>query len=51
MAFFCFFRQIKVSFGGLALAHDMSTHPQQAQAHAIRFLSIDAIVRAQEGQR
>ena len=29
----------------------MSTHPQQAQAHAIRFLSIDAIVKAQEGHQ
>jgi transketolase len=27
----------------------MSTNPQQALAHAIRFLSIDAIVKAQEG--
>jgi hypothetical protein len=32
-----------------ALVPDMSTHPQQALAHAIRFLSIDAIVKAQEG--
>ena len=29
----------------------MSPHPQQALAHAIRFLSIDAIVRAQEGHQ
>jgi transketolase len=29
----------------------MSTHPQQALAHAIRFLSIDAIARAQEGHQ
>ena len=29
----------------------MSTHPQQALAHAIRFLSIDAIVKAQEGHQ
>ena len=28
----------------------MSAHPQQALAHAIRFLSIDAIVKAQELQ-
>ena len=27
------------------------THPQQALAHAIRFLSIDAIVKAQEGHQ
>ncbi|MEY4756641.1 MAG: hypothetical protein RJA34_1539, partial [Pseudomonadota bacterium] len=31
--------------------HDMSAHPQQALAHAIRFLSIDAIVKAQEGHQ
>ena len=29
----------------------MSTHPQQALAHAIRFLSIDALVKAQEGHQ
>ncbi len=29
----------------------MSAHPQQALAHAIRFLSIDAIARAQEGHQ
>jgi transketolase len=29
----------------------MSAHPQQALAHAIRFLSIDAIVKAQEGHQ
>ncbi len=29
----------------------MKQHPQQALAHAIRFLSIDAIVRAQEGHQ
>ncbi len=29
----------------------MSTHPHQALAHAIRFLSIDAIVKAQEGHQ
>lgn len=29
----------------------MTPHPQQALAHAIRFLSIDAIVRAQEGHQ
>ena len=29
----------------------MSPHPQQALAHAIRFLSIDAIVRAGEGHQ
>jgi len=29
----------------------MSTHPRQALAHAIRFLSIDAIVKAQEGHQ
>ena len=29
----------------------MSQHPQQPLAHAIRFLSIDAIVRAQEGHQ
>ncbi len=29
----------------------MNKHPQQALAHAIRFLSIDAIVRAQEGHQ
>ncbi|WP_300708898.1 transketolase [Limnohabitans sp.] len=29
----------------------MSTHPPQALAHAIRFLSIDAIVKAQEGHQ
>ncbi|MEY4317064.1 MAG: hypothetical protein RI902_872 [Pseudomonadota bacterium] len=29
----------------------MSAHPQQAMAHAIRFLSIDAIVKAQEGHQ
>lgn len=29
----------------------MSTHPQQDLAHAIRFLSIDAIVKAQEGHQ
>jgi transketolase len=29
----------------------MSTHLQQALAHAIRFLSIDAIVKAQEGHQ
>jgi transketolase len=29
----------------------MSSHPQNALAHAIRFLSIDAIVRAQEGHQ
>jgi len=29
----------------------MSKHPQQAQADAIRFLSIDAIVQAQEGHQ
>jgi transketolase len=34
-----------------ALVHDMSTHPHQALAHAIRFLSIDAIVKAQEGHQ
>lgn len=27
------------------------SHPQQALAHAIRFLSIDAIVKAQEGHQ
>ena len=32
-------------------AHNMRTHPQQALAHAIRFLSIDAIVKAQEGHQ
>ena len=34
-----------------ALAHHMSAHPEQALAHAIRFLSIDAIVQAQEGHQ
>ena len=34
-----------------ALADDMSTHPKQALAHAIRFLSIDVIVKAQEGRQ
>lgn len=29
----------------------MPSHPQQALAHAIRFLSIDAIARAQEGHQ
>lgn len=29
----------------------MNAHPQQALAHAIRFLSIDAIVKAQEGHQ
>ncbi len=29
----------------------MSSHPQQTMAHAIRFLSIDAITRAQEGHQ
>lgn len=29
----------------------MSPHPQQTMAHAIRFLSIDAITRAQEGHQ
>ena len=29
----------------------MSAHPEQALAHAIRFLSIDAIVQAQEGHQ
>ena len=29
----------------------MSPHPQQALAHAIRFLAIDAIVQAQEGHQ
>lgn len=29
----------------------MHVHPQQALAHAIRFLSIDAIVKAQEGHQ
>lgn len=29
----------------------MSSHPQQGMAHAIRFLSIDAITRAQEGHQ
>jgi transketolase len=29
----------------------MSTHPHQALAHAIRFLSIDTIVKAQEGHQ
>ena len=29
----------------------MTAHPQQALAHAIRFLSIDAIVKAQEGHQ
>lgn len=29
----------------------MTLHPQQALAHAIRFLSIDAIVQAQEGHQ
>ena len=29
----------------------MHAHPQQALAHAIRFLSIDAIVKAQEGHQ
>jgi len=31
--------------------HDMHHHPQQALANAIRFLSIDAIVKAQEGHQ
>ena len=29
----------------------MNPHPQQNLAHAIRFLSIDAIVKAQEGHQ
>jgi transketolase len=35
----------------LAKISAMSAHPQQALAHAIRFLSIDAIVKAQEGHQ
>ncbi len=31
--------------------HNMNAHPQQEMAHAIRFLSIDAIVKAQEGHQ
>jgi transketolase len=31
--------------------HPMSAHPLQPLAHAIRFLSIDAIVKAQEGHQ
>jgi transketolase len=42
-------RQAQVPAG--ACAHPMSAHPQQALAHAIRFLSIDAIVKAQEGHQ
>jgi transketolase len=36
---------------GLAKIRAMNAHPQQALAHAIRFLSIDAIVKAQEGHQ
>ncbi len=36
---------------GLAKIRAMNAHPQQNLAHAIRFLSIDAIVRAQEGHQ
>ena len=35
----------------LAKIRAMNAHPQQALAHAIRFLSIDAIVKAQEGHQ
>jgi len=35
----------------LAKIRVMNAHPQQALAHAIRFLSIDAIVKAQEGHQ
>ena len=35
----------------MTTVHDMNVHPQQALAHAIRFLSIDAIVKAQEGHQ
>ena len=35
----------------MTTVHDMNAHPQQALAHAIRFLSIDAIVKAQEGHQ
>ena len=31
--------------------HNMNAHPQLEMAHAIRFLSIDAIVKAQEGHQ
>ncbi|MEY3637822.1 MAG: hypothetical protein RIR68_955 [Pseudomonadota bacterium] len=36
---------------GLAKIRAMNAHPQQALANAIRFLSIDAIVKAQEGHQ
>jgi transketolase len=36
---------------GLAKIRLMNAHPQQNLAHAIRFLSIDAIVKAQEGHQ
>jgi transketolase len=36
---------------GLAKIRAMNAHPQQNLAHAIRFLSIDAIVKAQEGHQ
>jgi len=36
---------------GLPKIHTMNAHLQQAMAHAIRFLSIDAIVKAQEGHQ
>lgn len=36
---------------GVAKIRAMNVHPQQALAHAIRFLSIDAIVKAQEGHQ
>jgi transketolase len=35
----------------VARIRSMTAHPQQALAHAIRFLSIDAIVKAQEGHQ